>query len=54
MFLTNICCCLILFPFILGYGNGMIMSFKKRQIKFKPGIKLNLNIYNKLSWSLQT
>ena len=37
-----------------GVWQCMIMSFKNRQIKFKPGIKLNHNIYNKLSWSLQT
>ena len=28
-----------------GYGNNMIMSLRQREIKLKPRIKLNHNIY---------
>ena len=35
----------ILFRVVFGYGN-MIMSLKQTEIKFKPRIKLNHNIYN--------
>ena len=36
----------ILFRVVFGYGN-MIMSLKQTEIKFKPRIKLNHNIYNR-------
>ena len=34
-----------LFPFVWGQGKIVIMNLKQREIKFKPRIKLNRDMY---------